>query len=945
MSIARVYLLTMLSETISEASNETDTRACLSAVFLTEPKDDREALKHIKGSRVDGTCTWIKGHEVYKSWLSSDAQLLWLSGSPGKGKTMISIYIAEELERSVKYSQNTVLLHYFCDNRDERRNTATAILRGLIFQLLQTRPHLFTHILPSYRIQKERLFLASSFQSLWRIFEAMLRDPVLDKTYCVLDGLDECEKGSLSMILDKFKELFGTNVQNPRAFRLNLIIASRDEPVAIPQLLLGFPRIKLDPDANTEVNQDIDWFIEAKVSELSTLREYPSRLSEHIRSIFRERAQGTFLWVGIVANNLRNYSKTEVVNYLNGFPPGLDEVYARILLEIEDRRREIVAKILGWTVMAVRPLTLAELGVAIGTSDDPHLSQTEIAKDRVSWCSNFLTITGDEVHLIHQSAKDYLLRKDVDSNLELEVFRVKEEIANLEIARRCFYYLQEGALADGPVDLEEDKAYLIKFPLLSYAVDCWPTHAMSLAPSEDIFDLSDLFYEENSKVLHSWLETCPYSRGCVERPQHPFTLLHIASYFGVLPLAEKILLKKHSQHKGKRLFSLEEKGGFGRTALYLAVEGGHEEVVRMLLDKGADLESKHECARDDGCTALYEAATLGHESVTRLLLHAGADIEMKSGSGETALHGATMSGHKLIVQLLLENGADIEAGTYQKMTPLHNAAWGGHDVVVQLLLENGADIEAKTYDKMTPLHYAADSRRNEKTVVQLLLKNGADIEAKDNNQTTALHRAAMDQSDAVVQLLLDNGADIKAKTENKQTTLHFAAAGRRGGPEGKVRLLLNHGADIEAKDCDNMTALHHAAGSKGGPNENVVRLLLENGARIEAKNHRNLTALHAAAHMGYDTVVQLLLENEADIEAKDCDNMTALHYAAEPKWEGYEGVVRLLLEKGANASVTDSSGRTPHDIASHNLLNDVEDYSGVKIEEQQAVIRLLSPDG
>ena len=73
--------------------------------------------------------------------------------------------------------------------------------------------------------------------------------------------------------------------------------------------------------------------------------------------------------------------------------------------------------------------------------------------------------------------------------------------------------------------------------------------------------------------------------------------------------------------------------------------------------------------------------------------------------------------------------------------------------------------------------------------------------------------------------------------------------------------------------------------------------------------------------------------------------MTALHYAAEPKWEGYEGVVRLLLEKGANASVTDSSGRTPHDIASHNLLNDVEDYSGVKIEEQQAVIRLLSPDG
>ena len=100
----------------------------MSAIFLMDPKDDWEALKYIKGSRVDETCTWIKGHEVYKSWLSSDAQLLWLSGSPGKGKTMISIYAAEELERSVEYSQNTVLLQYCCNNRDEKRNTSTAIL-------------------------------------------------------------------------------------------------------------------------------------------------------------------------------------------------------------------------------------------------------------------------------------------------------------------------------------------------------------------------------------------------------------------------------------------------------------------------------------------------------------------------------------------------------------------------------------------------------------------------------------------------------------------------------------------------------------------------------------------------------------------------------------------------------------------------------------------------
>ena len=163
--------------------------------------------------------------------------------------------------------------------------------------------------------------------------------------------------------------------------------------------------------------------------------------------------------------------KTEVAKYLNGFPLGLDKVYARILLGIEIARREIIAKMLRWTIMAVRPLTLAELGVAIDVPVDPIIPfpPAEIAKDYISCCGNFLTITGDEVHLIHQSAKDYLLCIDLDSSPEPEVFVVKEEIARLEIASRCFYYQQEGALADGPVDLENDEAHLTKLPSLSYA--------------------------------------------------------------------------------------------------------------------------------------------------------------------------------------------------------------------------------------------------------------------------------------------------------------------------------------------------------------------------------------------------------------------------------------------------------------------------------------------
>ena len=141
--------------------------ACLSALFLTNPRDDRETLITTKGPGVDGTCQWIKSHALYDSWLCSHSQLLWLSGGSGKGKTMLSIFLATELEKMARPSQNKLFLQYFCDNKDEKRNTAVAILRGLISQLLQLRPKLFRHILPTFKIQKESLV---SFETLWSIF-------------------------------------------------------------------------------------------------------------------------------------------------------------------------------------------------------------------------------------------------------------------------------------------------------------------------------------------------------------------------------------------------------------------------------------------------------------------------------------------------------------------------------------------------------------------------------------------------------------------------------------------------------------------------------------------------------------------------------------------------------------------------------------------------------
>jgi len=108
---------------------------------------------------------------------------------------------------------------------------------------------------------------------------------------------------------------------------------------------------------------------------------------------------------------------------------------------------------------------------------------------------SFLTIQDDKVGLIHQSAKDYLLRKNPDSNPELELFRVKEAAANLAIVRKCMNYMESGSLKGGVVDLKRYSSHLESFPLLEYAVLHWPEHARSLDRSDEIFDLSLPFHQ------------------------------------------------------------------------------------------------------------------------------------------------------------------------------------------------------------------------------------------------------------------------------------------------------------------------------------------------------------------------------------------------------------------------------------------------------------------
>lgn len=193
-----------------------------------------------------------------------------------------------------------------------------------------------------------------------------------------------------------------------------------------------------------------------------------------------------------------------------------------------------------------------------------------------------------------------------------------------------------------------------------------------------------------------------------------------------------------------------------KAAWFWAARHGHDLVVRLLLEKGADIDGK-----DNGLTALHHAVKYDHETVIHTLLEKGADTERKNSHGVTALHTAASSGNETVARMLLEKGADSARVGYDGQTALHLAARNGHETVVLLLLEKGAYIEKKNVNGQTALHVAVN--HGCEPVIHLLLDRGADIEGKDENERTALHLAARAGNEAVSQLLLEKGADVTTR--------------------------------------------------------------------------------------------------------------------------------------------------------------------------------------
>ena len=199
-----------------------------------------------------------------------------------------------------------------------------------------------------------------------------------------------------------------------------------------------------------------------------------------------------------------------------------------------------------------------------------------------------------------------------------------------------------------------------------------------------------------------------------------------------------------------------------------AAGNGDLETVRQYLRQP---DAYIECRGYLNMTALLQAASVGHTDVVRVLVEHGADVhnawyaERHAG---TALEMAAEKGHAEIVDLLLAAGGEVNNPVSGASPALIGAAHGGHVPIVRRLLDAGANAHSVTGDKTTVLILLSGFGPNHAlnpdyalltSCMRTLIDMGVDVNAVDALNDTALVRAINANNEPIVQFLLDSGAD------------------------------------------------------------------------------------------------------------------------------------------------------------------------------------------
>ncbi|KAL8949575.1 MAG: hypothetical protein Q9222_004323 [Ikaeria aurantiellina] len=882
--------------------------------------------------RHQGTGNWFLHGNDFKTWVDDNNSFLWLHAIPGAGKTVLVSSVVEYLKEHVK-STDVGLAYFYCDYKESKKQLPSKLLCTLLSQLARQHKSVFQRLQSFIQERyKENPASVPTHDELRSNFATFL-EGAFKQVVLVVDAIDESEQRKC-MVSDL--KTFSKNCPF-----IKVLVSSREE-LDIAQAFKSLPNTKI---TQSDVAGDIDAFVRSEVAARIQDKELTIRkagLRQTICDKLVERSEGMFQWVKCQIQVLCSLGTDKaILKALEQMPKDLAGTYARILqrLEHDGENIERYQKLLRWLVKSTRSLTLDELAECIGIDLEEENEEMDFdavetcPENLLKRCSSLVTVSDNgRVSLAHYTVKEFLV-SDVTKK-DLATFYVGDEEVEAELAQTCLTYLCYNDFVAGSVSDEDAfMAIFEKYRFLEYAAAAWGIHAHRSKEKE-----GDLV-ETTLKLLKSpsegrgnyefWLQVCQTFK--VAHYNHLSSLkpLFFAASFGLPKTVQQLLedeeetdMSSWAESEGDPIREAVTQG-FDEVArillehysvsdeaklaqyLYIASSKGHDSAVRLLLDKGAAIDS---IGGKQG-TALQVAALEGHKEVVHLLLARKASTRVVNARFGTPLSAAAEKGHERTFQMLLNAGASINGKGGWYAYPLIAAIVGQDDVIIQILLNKGANVNLMGGRHVCALMAAAALGKI--NLVQKLIDDmGARVNDENDKGADALHSACCAGHLQVVKLLLDRGADVNAKGGKHRNALN--AASSEGFAE-IVDVLIDAGADPTAFDTNYGNAIQAAA--RAG-NEDIVRKLSASGCDVDDVGGTRGTALVGASSAGQARVVEVLFELGLP-EGETQDTADAL-VAATAK--GHEDVVKILVSKGANingAGTLQNSEWIPLQLAAH----------------------------
>ena len=349
---------------------------------------------------------------------------------------MLLCGVIDELRKQQSQGERN-LAFFFC--LDERRDDAVGVVRGLLASLFVQQPDIRRSYETQFRGQPQ--LNVNSWDILAEVMEAVIRDSRLRQTCIIIDALDECRHGLWDLLAYIFRM---------PSSRIKFLLASRSS-----ERIQGALRVDtalgnrlLSLELNSEaISEAVYSYIEHR---LAGYEGYDAASKQEARQYLRENSGSTFLWVALVIQELAtdrtpHWKPRSLLDRLRAFPSSLEELYKRIwsnmLITHEnedvdvDTRRSLCPRILALVLTVERPLNLSEAALLIEwPADFPN--NDLVRQEAIGYCRSLVTIGADDevIHMVHQSAKDFLLKHAVETLFPAGVASHHLNIAHVSLA-------------------------------------------------------------------------------------------------------------------------------------------------------------------------------------------------------------------------------------------------------------------------------------------------------------------------------------------------------------------------------------------------------------------------------------------------------------------------------------------------------------------------------